>query len=67
MTDGQLLIGGTAGPAEGGRTEDVHSPYDGRLSGLGWDTFDPEPPAHHPVVNPDWTDSSQPLPQETRS
>jgi D-3-phosphoglycerate dehydrogenase len=83
---------------------------DGRLSGLGLDTFDPEPPAHHPVfdrddvvlsphvmglsaaatrdtfaaaargvadvltgrppaavVNPAWTDSSDPLQQETRS
>jgi hypothetical protein len=52
MTDGQLLIGDTPGPAEGGRTEDVHSPYDGRLSGLGLDTFDPEPPAAPPGVRP---------------
>ena len=33
MSDGQLLIGGTPGPAAGGRTEDVHSPFDGRVVG----------------------------------
>jgi acyl-CoA reductase-like NAD-dependent aldehyde dehydrogenase len=33
MSDGQLLIGGTPGPAASGRTEDVHSPFDGRVVG----------------------------------
>jgi acyl-CoA reductase-like NAD-dependent aldehyde dehydrogenase len=33
MPDGQLLIGGTPGPAASGRTEDVHSPFDGRVVG----------------------------------
>ena len=33
MPDGQLLIGGTPGSAASGRTEDVHSPFDGRVVG----------------------------------
>ena len=33
MPDGQLLIGGTPGSAASGTTEDVHSPFDGRVVG----------------------------------
>ncbi len=33
MPDGQLLIGGTPGSAASGRTEDIHSPFDGRVVG----------------------------------